>query len=130
MSLPLEYEKYRRQISFLRRTVEQIQKDFQIFDFDIRFSGDSEAAYDEFFAQIRPIVDGLLNTDPERFMSLLYRIDLDESEMRRAASEHADFLEFICHKILERELQKVVLREHFKNAQNSDGSFDSRISDG
>lgn len=130
MSLPLEYEKYRRQISYLRRVVEQIQKDFQIFDFDIRFSGDVEGAYDELFAQIRPIVGELLNSDPERLMNLLYRIDLNETELRRAAGEQIDFLEYLVDKILSRELQKVVLREHFKNAQDSEGSMDARLADG
>ena len=130
MALPLEYEKYRRQISYLRRVVEQIQKDFQVFDFDIRFSGDVEGACGELVAQIRPIVRELLNNDPERLMTLLYRIDLNETELRQAIGEQDDFLEYLVDKILSRELQKVVLREHFKNTQDSEGSMDSRIADG
>ena len=130
MSLPLDYEKYRRQLAYIRRTVEQIQKDFQIFEVDITFSGDPESAYDELFAQIQPLIAELSSGNPERLMNLLYRIDLKETDLQRAVNERGDFVEYITEKILKRELQKVILREHFKNAQNSEGSSETALPDG
>ena len=130
MSLPLDFGKYRRQLSYLRRTVEQIQKDFQIFEIDITFSGDPEAAYGELSAQVQSIIATLSAGNPERLMNLLYRIDLKETDLRHAVNERADFIEYVTQKILERELQKVILRDHFKNAQDSEGFSETQLPDG
>jgi len=47
---------------------------------------------------------------------LLYQIDLSEKELSKTDSEiqFASITELITHKILERELKKVLIREYFK----------------
>jgi hypothetical protein len=47
---------------------------------------------------------------------LLYRIDISESQIKKAsASSSNSFNEIVAELIVKRELQKIIIKEHFKN---------------
>lgn len=98
----------------------QIQKDFQLYDEKIEFSGKQEAAYDELFDQIKPVIFRMLELDSVRFFSLLYAIDVEEKKLRTLllGNEEADVATELTHLILERELLKVVTRQLFSQQSN------------
>ena len=48
-------EKYRRDLEIIRLTAEQVIKDFQIFGFEIVFSGNEYTAYEELKTQTRSL---------------------------------------------------------------------------
>jgi hypothetical protein len=61
-----------------------------------------------------PVIDYMLEYQTERFWSLLYGIDLNESKVREALfGEDVNTLQLLTDLILKRELQKVVIRNHY-----------------
>lgn len=93
----------------------QTQKDFQLYDEKIEFTGNQDTAYEELFDQIKPIIFRMLELDSTRFFSLLYAIDVDEKKVRALllGDEEVDVAVELTHLILERELLKVATRKLF-----------------
>ena len=83
-----DVEKYRHDLEIIRKTAEQIIKDFQIFGFEITFSGNEYTAYDELKSQLTPLLFELYKSDLSTFQSLLYRIDISESKYRKFRQLH------------------------------------------
>jgi hypothetical protein len=109
-------EKYIRDIDILNQTADQIIKDLGISGIKIRFSGDKYNAYEELFNQIDPEIDKMLNTDRSRLMQVLYRIDINEDLLKRKLRENSSesTSAVITELIIKRELQKVVIRNFYK----------------
>jgi hypothetical protein len=97
-------------------TAEQVRKDFAMFGMEVQFSGNINFAYQELFDQLMLYIDKLLSEDSGKLMSLLYQIDLSEKELSKKDPnmQFETIPEIITHKILERELKKVLLRTYFK----------------
>ena len=119
--LSLNYEKldkYRNDADIVHKTSLQLIKDFAQFGFDINFPVNLNLAYQELFNQLIPTLKDLMNTEMTRLYSLLYYIDLNESMIKKGIKEMPDMPmeEVIAHLLLERELKKVITREHFKKA--------------
>lgn len=113
-----ELTPYYNRTDLLEKVVSQIQKDFNWFNFEIKFSGkEGITPYQELFQQILPLVDEMLNDDYIKLMSLLYRIDLDEDFLNRKLKENAqsDTDEVIADLIIKRELQKVIIKDIYSS---------------
>jgi KaiC/GvpD/RAD55 family RecA-like ATPase len=111
-----QIERSKKEEKFVLLTAEQVRKDFAMFGMDVQFSGDVTFAYEELFDQLKVYIDKLLSEDSEKLMSLLYQIDLSEKELSKN-DPHLQFEtipEIVTHKILERELKKVLIRTYFK----------------
>ncbi|MBI9055093.1 MAG: hypothetical protein JEY96_14820 [Bacteroidales bacterium] len=111
-----QIERSKQEEKFILLTAEQVRKDFAMFGMEITFSGNVNFAYNELFEQLNVHINDLLNKDYEKLMSLLYQIDLSEKELTRQ-DPHYQFetlSEIVTHKILERELKKVLIRTYFK----------------
>jgi hypothetical protein len=109
-----EIEKLRMNEQIIRDTAAQVIKDFRSFGMEISFPGDLNSAYDTLLSQLKIIIAGLLEREPEKLSALLYQIDLDERRLKiqpELFSEH----EFISEMILEREFLKVLTRYYFRN---------------
>ena len=111
---------YKGKQSVIKKVGLQVQKDFQLYDEKIEFSGQHETAYVELFEQIKPIIFRMLELDASRFFSLLYAIDVDERKVKELLFGHkeSDVASEITHLILERELLKVVSRQIFSQQSN------------
>ena len=111
-----EIERSKKEEKFVLLTAEQVRKDFAMFGMEVNFSGDINFAYEELFDQLKVYIEELLSTDSERLMSLLYQIDLSEKELSKNDPnlQFETVPEIITHKILERELKKVLIRTYFK----------------
>lgn len=112
---PLKLDDYRNRLGIINKTADQIIKDFEIYSENITFSGKPETAYKELSDQIEPIVRNLMGRNMNRFLSILYRIDVSEEKVKSAILEGNSAGHQITHLILERELLKVVTREYFNN---------------
>lgn len=107
-------ERFAKRIDLLQQVVAQLNKDFQLSGFEVNFTGSDEDAYQELTDQLIPVIDYMLEHQTERFWSLLYGIDLNEAQVRKALfGEEADSLQRLTDLILKRELQKVVIRNHY-----------------
>lgn len=115
---PKELALYKNNDEIIRETANQLIKDFSLYDENITFSGNSYSAYDELFKQVNPIVDRKINLDPTNFFAMLYTIDIDEKEVKKALFSDSiqDPSGHITDMILQRELMKVIIRKHFSNS--------------
>jgi hypothetical protein len=111
---PEHLDRLSRRLDLLQEVVAQLNKDFQLNGFDVIFTGNEDNAYRELSDQLIPVIDYMLEHQAERFWSLLYGIDLNEAQVRKALfGEDADSLQRLTDLILKRELQKVVIRKHY-----------------
>jgi hypothetical protein len=111
-----QLDRSKKEEKFVLLTAEQVRKDFAMFGMEVKFSGNVNFAYTELFDQLLVFIDKLLSEDSKKLMSLLYQIDLSEKELSKKDPniEFETIPEIITHKILERELKKVLLRTYFK----------------
>jgi len=111
-----QIERSKQEEKFVLLTAEQVRKDFAMFGMEVTFSGNVSFAYNELFEQLNVHINELLNKDYEKLMSLLYQIDLNEKELTRQdpGYQFETLSEIVTHKILERELKKVLIRTYFK----------------
>ena len=133
----LDLSPYLNRIDILNETAQQAIKDFGMNGTEINFFGNTENAYEELFSQILPLVEKLVNeknspllrrgvgptkgTDSvshrrgEAFYNLMYRIDISESQIKKAIEESKDksFSAVVTDLILKRELLKVITRRSF-----------------
>jgi hypothetical protein len=109
-------QKYLSDIDLLNQTAAQIIKDFEMFGLEVKFSGNRSNAYEELFEQIQPHIEKLLNKDHSRFMSIMYRVDISETQLKKKLIENTSesTSEIITELIIKRELQKVVIRNYYK----------------
>lgn len=104
---------YFNKAEMIQQTADQLKKDLEQFGVDIVFSGDTMAAYDELFAQTEPFIQKLIHTNYEKLLQLLYRIDVSEKLIGKAVEGSNNVSAEITRLILFRELQKVVIRNHY-----------------
>jgi hypothetical protein len=111
-----DLSKYFNQLDLIKDTANQIIKDFDMFGMEIKFSGNAYNAYEELFEQIEPQIKRLIDFNHSKFMGILYRIDLNDLHIQKAINENSSepFSEIITDLIIKRELQKVVIRNHYK----------------
>jgi len=111
-----QIERSKQEEKFVLLTAEQVRKDFAMFGMEVTFSGNVSFAYNELFEQLNVHINGLLNKDYEKLMSLLYQIDLSEKDLTKQdpGYQFETLSEIVTHKILERELKKVLIRTYFK----------------
>lgn len=115
-----DIEMAKSNLEIVEQTAQQVIKDFATFSIDIRFPENMHIAYDELFEQVNDSIQSLLKTNPEKLMSLLYRIDLSEGNMKTARNAIDKNTEgvIISELILHRELQKVLLRNYFSSKKD------------
>lgn len=106
---------YLTDTQILQQTADQIKKDFAFFSLPVNFSGNKATAYAELFDQVFPHLKELMDKDYERFCSLMYRVDVNEAQVKAAevANKSAEPAKIIADLIIKRCLQKVVLRKLF-----------------
>ncbi len=111
-----DLSKYINRLDLIKDTANQIIKDFDMFGLEIKFSGNAFNAYEELFEQIEPHIDQLITSNQQKFMSILYRIDLSDEQIKKAVNENSSepFSAIVSDLIIKRELQKVVIRNHYK----------------
>jgi hypothetical protein len=112
-----DLSKYFNQLDLIKQTAAQIIKDFDMFGMEVKFSGNAYNAYEELFDQIEPHIKKLIDANHSKFIGILYRIDLNDDQVRKAVNENSSepFSEIITDLIIKRELQKVVIRNHYKS---------------
>jgi hypothetical protein len=112
-----DISKYINRLDLIKGTANQIIKDFDMFGMEIKFSGNAYNAYEELFDQIEPNINKLISTNQQKFMGVLYRIDLSDEQIKKAVNENSSepFSAILTDLIIKRELQKVVIRNHYKS---------------
>ena len=108
---------YFNKLDIIKDTAAQIIKDFEMFGMEVKFSGNAYNAYEELFDQIEPHIKKMVDSNRQKFLGILYRIDLSDEQIQKAVNSNSSepFSEIVTDLIIKRELQKVVIRNHYKS---------------
>lgn len=101
----------------VRDTVAQIIKDLSMHGVDLLFTGSLDNAYPELLQKLSVQIDLLMRYDSNRLQAIFYQVDLSEKELMKEEPEftHLKASELIAHKIIVRDLKKVLLRHYYKS---------------
>ena len=115
MSEDFSIQPYLNDHEILLQTAEQIKKDFSFFDITILSNSIATNTYTELYDQMIPGIKNLIKSSHQKFISLLYRVDISESQIKNESANNTDkpFEEIITGLVIKRCLQKVVLRKLF-----------------
>lgn len=105
------------QTEVVLQTAQQIMKDFALFGLEITFSGNTDDAYIELHKQLVHQIEGLIEHDYNRLLSVLYQVDISNKDIERSERELLDYnhVEVIAHEIIVRDLKKVLIRNYYKH---------------
>lgn len=114
--LPAVQDRHFQDQALIQETAEQVQKDFGLFDIRIHFSGTYDSPYDELSAELVPHIQEMLEKDMGGLYALLYQIDIPEKWWKRIREDMpaSTMAHTITDAILQRELLKVITRNHFR----------------
>ena len=90
--------------------IEQIKKDFSTLLPEFVFSGIKSELFSELSQQVSDALENIFKNHKSTFQALLYRVDITESDARRAMKISFDAL---AEKIIQREFQKVLTRKYY-----------------
>jgi len=76
----------------------------------------AEAGIDVFKQKLSAYINGLINTDFNKLIYILYRLDISEKKLKTllASQPAADAGQLIAGMMIERQLEKIELRRQFK----------------
>jgi hypothetical protein len=94
----------------------QLQKDFEGAGFNGDFANTLPQDYNVILETIGVEVEKINKLAVSKLTGLLYRVDISELQIKKLSSERPDssMNEIISELILKRELQKIIIKEHFK----------------
>ncbi|MBP7808003.1 MAG: hypothetical protein KA163_01800 [Bacteroidia bacterium] len=94
----------------------QLQKDFENCSLEGIFATHLVADYNLILSAVLLEVEKINKTSSGKLNELLYRIDISEAQIKKAFNLNPDTTlnEIIADLIIKRELQKIVIKEHFK----------------
>ena len=95
----------------------QLKKDFENCGLDSEFTANLIPDYDFIFNLVNLEVEKINKSKSNKLNELLYRIDISEMQIKKAfaANSNITLNEIISDLIIKRELQKIVIKEHYKS---------------
>ncbi len=106
-------EPFKFEHRIIQQVVAQIKKDFDDIVIDLELNA-VETPYQQLKAYLKPIIEYLLDERPERLFTLFYRIDISEQTVKSLmGNADIDLAEEYTELILNRELQKVIIRNFY-----------------
>jgi hypothetical protein len=99
----------------------QLAKDFEQSNFPADFAEALEPDYDSIQDSIARELQRSQKQTDSNVMPLLYRIDISEAQLKTYLNKHKNQNRFnlIAELIIKRVLQKVVIRQYYKNNETS-----------
>lgn len=98
----------------------QLVKDFEQSNFPTGFAEGLEPNYTRIHEKIVLELQRNENRSDSNVMQLLYRIDISEAQLKKSLNElrGENYFNVIAELIIKRVLQKVVVRQYYKNNEN------------
>jgi hypothetical protein len=119
MKLGLEHiEDYTQDLSWMLKALVQLEKEFVLEQWTFKIPVNPETAFQQIVEALHPKLDELIRLRGASFTKqLLYKIDLSESQVAKANSlaQDVEFSEVLAKLILKRCLQKVLIRNYYKD---------------
>jgi hypothetical protein len=95
----------------------QLKKDFENCGINSDFSDELIADFDFILQLLSTEVNHIIKTSNDKLTELLYRIDISELQIKKLGSKNpaTPFNQIIAELIIKRELQKVVIKQMFRD---------------
>lgn len=108
----MEIEKYKSKPEFIKETANQIIKDFGQSNIFLLINENAEDLYYELFLNLKPELERIVKEDYQRFLNLLYRIDINQKKLKELINPKSRELDIqsLTYMIIDRELLKVITR--------------------
>jgi hypothetical protein len=87
-------------------------------DFNLEIAASQVSTTGDFKKSLTRLIGHLLNNDFERLINGLYRIDVSEEKVKWALASGDDVAEQIALLIIDREMEKVITREKYRQDKN------------
>ncbi len=99
----------------------QIQKDFGMFGEQLYFDIKAGQSYQSLYIQLEQFLSINYGQQTEKLYPVLYRIDILEKDIKKAINDESKsgFFGAIAELIILKELQKVIIRWHYKKSNNN-----------
>lgn len=113
-------EDYTKDLSWMLKALNQLEKEFVSESWQFNKPIDPKSAFDHIVDELYPKLDHLIkNRGQDYSKQLLYKIDISEQQVARAAKEalHSDFSLVLTKLIIRRCLQKVLIRNYYKSPE-------------
>ena len=87
---------------------------------NIEFAGSENISFDLLKKRLSSHINFLIQSDFQKLVSILYRVDVNESKLKHLLKENQGFdaANIITDLIIERELQKIRSRQEYRNNEN------------
>jgi len=96
-------------------TVKQLQKDLGLAEDQLVLNSQDESLFHSLVKQVKIVIDDLLNRSFEQFSQCMYRIDISQKQLATCMQEGNYNSTLIAEMVVKRCLQKVVIKEWYKN---------------
>ena len=95
----------------------QLQKDFDNCSINSGFVNTLVADFDSILNSLGYEIEKLNKISPSKLTGLMYRIDINEAQIKKMVNQKPDveFNGIVAELIIKRELQKIIIKEHFKS---------------
>ena len=96
---------------------QQLKKDFEGSGLDGDFALELIADYASIHSKLTLEIEKVNKLAVSKLTGLLYRIDVNETQIRKLSNERpgSNMNEIISELIIKRELQKIIIKEHYRN---------------
>ena len=80
-------------------------------------------SFEQLKEQLSSHINFLIQSDLQKLVSILYRVDVDEAKLKHLLKENPDFdaANIITDLIIERQLQKIRSRQEYRPGENISG---------
>ena|ERR1051325_1304665 len=104
---------------YLQETALALQNQFGI-DSLPDYEAEEQQLYDALKRLLSKRIEEMIDHEFDKFVNLLYRIDINESKVKQALSQHpfSKGVEAVADMIIQRQLQKVITRKQYSSPGN------------
>ena len=94
--------------------MDQLKKVVALTQKDLGLSLATPPNFEQFIDELAKAIQHLIDTDFEKLMHILYRIDVNENKVKQAFGLEKDVARELAILVIEREKQKVITRSKYK----------------
>ena len=109
-------------IYYLNFKYQKMEKELALItivtNLDLSNKNGKEESYDAQFELLSQFIDQLIQTDFNRLLRILYRVDISEEKLKLKLAENKDrelSSKIIAQMLIDRELEKIASRAKYKN---------------
>ena len=106
-----------------------MENEEQLIDFlknDLQIDLASKISFEKIKENLTVHINHLINNDFDQLIYLLYKVDVNESKLKRLLKENSDAASVISDLIIERQLQKIKTRKEFRSANKNENSDEEK----